>query len=65
MASPIFPDRVTQKEVAEALGVTEGTLAVWRCTGRYSLPWVKIGRNVFYKGEDVKAFIDSRTRGVE
>lgn len=65
MASPIFPDRVTAKEVAEELGVSEGTLAVWRCTKRYPLPWVKLGRKVFYKGADVKAFIESHTRGVE
>jgi len=46
---------------AEILGVDVKTLAVWRCTKRYPLPWVRIGRNVMYKPEDVQAFIESRT----
>jgi predicted DNA-binding transcriptional regulator AlpA len=39
------------------------TLAVWRCTKRYNLPWTKIGRSVRYRLEDVEAFIASRTVG--
>ena len=32
---------LTPKQTAETLGVTIGTLAVWRCTGRYPLPFCK------------------------
>lgn len=46
---------------AAILGVDVKTLAVWRCTKRYPLPWVRVGRNVMYKTEDVQAFIESRT----
>ncbi|WP_319586772.1 helix-turn-helix domain-containing protein [uncultured Desulfobulbus sp.] len=46
---------------ADILGVDVKTLAVWRCTKRYPLPWVRVGRNVMYKPEDVQAFIESRT----
>ena len=46
---------------AGILGVDVKTLAVWRCTKRYPLPWVRVGRNVMYKPEDVQAFIESRT----
>lgn len=60
MKLPIFPDRYSAKEAAEILGVREETLAVWRCTKRYPLSYIKIGRKVFYRGEDLKQFIDSR-----
>lgn len=57
----IFEDRLTPAETATILGVKIETLAIWRCTHRYPLPFVKIGRKVFYRGTDVKAFIASRT----
>jgi hypothetical protein len=60
MSLPIFTDRLTPRQTAEILGVTPGTLSVWRATKRYPLPYVKIGYKVFYRGEDVKAFIESR-----
>lgn len=49
-------------QVAEALGVSPQTLAVWRCENRYALPYVKVGRLVRYRDRDVDAFIESRTR---
>lgn len=48
-------------EVAEMLGVTKETLNVWRCTKRYPLKYIKIGRNVLYKLEDIQAYIESQT----
>lgn len=50
---------LTPKQAAEFLGVTIGTLAVWRCTGRYPLPFVKIGRRVMYKLTDIDTYINS------
>jgi len=50
---------LTPKQTAETLGVTIGTLAVWRCTARYPLPFVKIGRRVMYKSSDVDHYINS------
>lgn len=47
--------------VAEILGVSPGTLRVWRSTGRYNLRFVKVGRHVRYRREDVESFINSRT----
>jgi excisionase family DNA binding protein len=61
MNKQTFFNRLTSTEVANILGVTEGTLAVWRCTKRYQLPFVKIGRKIFYRSEDVQSFIESRT----
>lgn len=61
---PVFPDRYTAKEAADILGIREETLAVWRCTKRYPLSYVKIGRKVFYRGQDLRKFIDSRVVNV-
>lgn len=52
-------------EAAEILGVKVDTLTVWRCTKRYNLPWVKVGRSPKYRPEDIEAFISERTVGVE
>lgn len=48
---------LTRREAAAYLGVSEQTLAIWKCTGRYSLPYVKIGRLVKYRKHDLDAFI--------
>lgn len=54
---------LTKEDVSEILGVSTGTLAVWRTTKRYNLPYVKSGRLVRYREEDVEAFITSRLHG--
>jgi excisionase family DNA binding protein len=51
-------DLLSRKEAAQYLGVSENTLAIWKCTGRYSLPCVKIGRLVKYRRADLDAFIE-------
>jgi len=55
-------DLLDDISAAEILGVTPGTLAVWRCTGRYSLPFIKVGRKVRYRRADLDAWLDARTR---
>lgn len=40
---------LTRREAAVYLGVSEQTLAIWKCTGRYNLPYIKIGRLVKYE----------------
>lgn len=52
---------LTPSETARVLGVKEDTLTVWRCQKRYDLPYVKVGRNVRYKVEDVAEFIERQT----
>ena len=49
-------------DAAAILGISAGTLSVWRSTGRYALPVVKIGRRVKYKAGDLRDFIEKRTR---
>lgn len=49
-------------QAASYLGVTPHTLEVWRCVGRYGLPFIKIGRLVRYRKTDLDAFLTSQTR---
>lgn len=51
---------VTPRQAAEFLTVKESSLSVWRCTGRYDLPFVKIGGAVRYDLRDLEAFIEAR-----
>jgi excisionase family DNA binding protein len=53
---------LSRKEAAAYLGITEGTLAVWNCTKRYPIPYVKIGRLAKYRVADLDAFIESRLK---
>lgn len=49
-------------QAAAALSVKPGTLAVWRTTGRYALPFLKIGRLVRYRAGDLAAWLEGRAR---
>jgi excisionase family DNA binding protein len=62
--SKLFPSNLmTPEHVAAYLGVSIETLNVWRCTKRYNLPYVKAGRLVRYRMQDVEAFVASRMQG--
>jgi Helix-turn-helix domain len=72
MSDPIMPSELLPEmrlcsppSAASILGVTKDTLAIWRCTKRYQLPYVKIGRKVFYRFSDLQKFIQRRTVGSE
>lgn len=52
---------LTTKQVAELLGISESALEVWRCTKRMNLPYVKAGRCVRYRADDVERWLESRT----
>lgn len=56
---------LTPPEAAAYLGVTENTLSVWRCVGRYNIQFVKVGRLVKYRKSALDAFLDRRTQGGE
>lgn len=60
--SPLFnPNRLlAPEEASEILGVASGTLAVWRCTDRYPLNYIKCGRLVKYRVSDILRFISSQ-----
>jgi excisionase family DNA binding protein len=53
-------NRLTNKQAAEYLGITAGTLHVWRCENRYAIPFLRIGSKIRYRTEDLDAFLASR-----
>ena len=48
------------RKAADFLGISKETLAMWRCTKRYALPYIKVGRLVKYREADLVAFLESR-----
>ncbi len=55
------PVSVSEKLAAEVLELKPTTLAVWRSTGRYNLPYLKVGRLVKYRLSDLAEFLARRT----
>lgn len=55
-------DLLNEQEAAAMLGVAPGTLSVWRSTGRYGIPFIKVGRNVRYRPNDLDKWLATRTR---
>lgn len=53
---------ITPDQASDTLGVTTGTLQIWRSTGRYNLPYVKVGGRVMYRTEDIEDFIHRRVQ---
>ncbi len=56
---------LTPPKAAEYLGTSVDTLAVWRCTGRYNISYLKVGRLVRYRKSDLDAWLEKRTHGGE
>ena len=54
---------VSRVQAAEFLKIKPQTLAVWASTGRYDLPYVRVGRAVRYDLAALEAFISRRTVG--
>ena len=48
-------------QASKYLGLKKGTLSVWRSTGRYQIPFVKIGSKVRYRQSDLDCWLESRT----
>ena len=48
-------------EASAYIGVLPGTLEAWRCTKRYPIPFIKVGRLVKYRKSDLDNFLDERT----
>jgi excisionase family DNA binding protein len=51
---------LTQVEAASRLGVTAKTLETWRSRQTYKLKFVKVGRLVRYRPQDINDFLESR-----
>jgi predicted site-specific integrase-resolvase len=57
------PQLLNNDEAAEFLGISPGTLVVWRCEKRYPVPYLKVGRKVLYDVDDLVAWLQSRKMG--
>lgn len=51
---------MTRPEAAEYLGVKPRTLEIWAVTGRYSLPYIRIGRRVRYWKSDLDMLLKTK-----
>jgi Helix-turn-helix domain len=59
-----MPTLLDPKETGAILNKSQQTLAWWRCSKRYNLPFLKIGGRVMYREDDVLRFLAScRTEG--
>ena len=52
---------MTDKEAAAHLNLSTSTLAVWRCTKREDLPYIKLGRAVRYRQSDLDNWLTAQT----
>ena len=55
------PELLNRNEAADYISVKPQTLSVWATTGRYGLPFIKVGRKVFYRREELDQFLNART----
>jgi excisionase family DNA binding protein len=60
-AADAMPRLLTTEQTAQILGISPSTLAKARVFGG-KLPFVKLGRSVRYRLEDILSFIDQQTR---
>lgn len=56
----VLPAHMTPEQAAAYLGVTAGTLAVWRCTRKHALPYLKVGARVRYRKVDLDTWLEQR-----
>jgi predicted site-specific integrase-resolvase len=63
MAIESLPQRklLNESETAAYLGLRPETLATWRSTNRYRLPYLRVGRAIRYRPSDVEKFLKERT----
>jgi excisionase family DNA binding protein len=62
-AAAVRSELLSRAEAAAYLGVAKQTLAIWKCSKRYDLKYVKIGRLVKYRKSDLDQFIEKNLRG--
>lgn len=60
LATDALPVLLTEAQVSEATGLPAASLKAERTRGT-GLPYVKFGRRVRYRADDVTAYIDANT----
>ncbi len=59
------PELLSTSEAADYIGARPHSLEIWRASGRYRIPFVKVGRLVRYRRTDLDAWLRSRTVNAE
>jgi len=54
-------DLLSRREAAKYLGIKEQTLAVWKCTKRFAIPVITVGRLIKYRRSDLDRFLNANT----
>ena len=64
ISSILKPDDqlLTPENAAAYIGSQPSTMSIWRSTGRYAIPYVKVGRLVRYRKSALDAFLERRTQ---
>ena len=58
----LLPDLLTPEQAGEYIGgVKSQTLALWRCSGRYGIPFIRVGSKIRYRRADLDRFLAART----
>ena len=60
-STKVKAELLTNDEASVYLGVSPGTLEVWRCTKRYKIPFIKVGRLVKYRKSALDNFLENQT----
>ena len=60
----VNPSYMTTREVAAFLGLSAGTLCVWRCQGK-GPSYYKVGSTVRYEMDDLEAWKNANVKHVE
>jgi len=61
MTTATASELMTREDAAAYLGVEVQTLACWATTGRYGLPFIKVGTRVKYRKSDLDQWLECRT----
>ena len=59
------PELYDTPAAADYLGVKPHSLEVWRSSGRYSIPFIRVGGRVRYRRDALDTFLAERTVGAE
>lgn len=50
---------LTQKEVSKILNIQVATLNQWRCSKKYNMPYIKLGRVILYPSVEFYIWLES------
>jgi len=59
------PEMLNRIAAAQFLGIKPQTLASWATTGRYAVPFFRVGKSVRYRVSDLEAWLAARRAGVD